>query len=171
MSTLKPRNKVPDLSVETLAGRRWTLSEQNPKHFTMLVFYRGLHCPKCKEYLQELEKTISDFAAKGVNVIAISTDTLERANMTQSEWKLKSTPIGYGFPIELARKWGLYVSSAIKDEEPAEFVEPAVFLVKNDGSLYGAWVQSMPFARPSIDNLLGAVSFIIDKAYPARGER
>ena len=38
-----PRTQVPELVVETVGGDRWSLAEQKPAHFTMVVFYRGHH--------------------------------------------------------------------------------------------------------------------------------
>nr|WP_299036170.1 redoxin domain-containing protein [uncultured Tenacibaculum sp.] len=38
----------------------------------MVVFYRGLHCPLCKKYLQQLKKLLSEFEKRGVNVVAVS---------------------------------------------------------------------------------------------------
>lgn len=39
------------------------------------MFYRGLHCPICTKYLLELERLAADFASRGVQVVAISSDT------------------------------------------------------------------------------------------------
>jgi hypothetical protein len=45
-----------------------------------------------------------------------------------------------------------------------------MFLVKPDGTLYAAIVQTMPFIRLHFNELLGALdSAIIPKGYPARG--
>ena len=55
-------------------------------------------------------------------------------------------------------------------EEPAIFSEPGLFLVRPDGTLYFGTVQTMPFARPAFDQILGALDFVIAKGYPARGE-
>jgi peroxiredoxin len=30
-------------------------------HFTLMVFYRGLHCPLCMKYLLELARLVPDF--------------------------------------------------------------------------------------------------------------
>lgn len=38
-----PRTKVPSLVVETVGGGTWDLASQDPRHFTLLVFYRGHH--------------------------------------------------------------------------------------------------------------------------------
>jgi hypothetical protein len=83
--------------------------------------------------------------------------------------------VGYGLPLERARAWGLYVSNSrgttsIGIEEPAQFNEPGLFLVRPDGTLYYGAVQTMPFARPHMRDLLGGLDFAIAKDYPARGE-
>lgn len=78
--------------------------------------------------------------------------------------------VGYGLSIEKAREWGLFISKGISDSEPTEFSEPGLFLVKADGTLYAASIQTMPFTRPDFDELLGGLKFVKDKNYPARGE-
>ena len=77
--------------------------------------------------------------------------------------------------IATGRAWGLYVSTGRGDtsigiEEPALFTEPGLFLVRPDGTLYWAAVQTMPFARPGFADVLKALDFVIAKDYPARGE-
>jgi peroxiredoxin len=149
--------------------------------FDLLVFYRGLHCPICAKYLIELERLAAQFGERGVNVIAISSDTQERAQQmaekvaaTQGSESLV-TKYAYGLSLKSARQWGLYISSgrgktSIGIEEPALFSEPGVFIIRPDGTLYYGAVQTMPFARPSFQDLLAAVDFAILKDYPARGE-
>ncbi len=58
---LIPRQKVPDLDVATLGGDRWRLADQRPENFTMVVFYRGLHCPICGRYLKDLDRKLAEF--------------------------------------------------------------------------------------------------------------
>lgn len=166
---LKPRIKVPNIEVNLVNDTTWKLKEQKPENFTMVLFYRGKHCPVCKKQLQELQGKLKDFTDLGVNVIAISSDTEEKAKGSYKEWKVGDVPIGYGYPIEEARKWGMFISKGIKDE-PEYFIEPGLFLIKPDGTLYSASIQSMPFARPDFDDLLKGIDFIMKKNYPARGE-
>lgn len=172
MSTraLRPGEPAPRLEVETLGGERWTLSGQTPANFTMVVFYRGLHCPVCKRYLQSLQGVVDDFRERGVGILAVSGDTRERAQQAKEEWGLTQVPIGYGQSVDSMRDWELWVSRAIKDEEPELFGEPGLFLVRPDGTLYYAAVQSMPFARPPFRELIGAIDFALKNDYPARGE-
>ena len=71
--------------------------------------------------------------------------------------------------LRQARELGLYISSSIKNDEPPEFAEPGLFLIRPDRTLYCASIQTMPFARPAFSDVLRAVSFVIEKDYPARG--
>lgn len=48
INTLLPRKPVPPLSVPLVGGGHFDLASEGPKNFTMVVFYRGLHCPVCR---------------------------------------------------------------------------------------------------------------------------
>lgn len=174
MTVLKPRVAMPELALNTLTGS-WSLAEQTPENFTMVVVYRGLHCPLCKNYLRELSRFADDFAAKGVSVIALSSDTQERAQQASTEWEIENLTMGYGLTVEQSQAWGLHRSAgrgltSIGVEEPAEFTEPGFFLIRPDGTLYWSNISTMPFARPHFKEVLGAIDFAVSKDYPARGE-
>ena len=170
MKNLRPRQAVPELIVKTTNGMDWNLRDNQPENFSMLIFYRGIHCPVCKSYLEELNTMVGDFKDKGVNIICVSSNTKELAEKTVEEWDVDNLTIGYSFDVEDGRKWDLYVSERIKDSEPAEFVEPALFLIRPDSTLYSASIQSMPFARPQFVDLIKSISFVNKEDYPARGE-
>lgn len=172
---LIPRQQVPDLSLPLAGGGSWRLSDQKPRHFTMLVFYRGMHCSVCRDYLGRLQAMHPAFSRLGVTPIAISADDAARACAAETGWELKDLCVAYGLSIAQARAWGLYVSrgrgrSSLGIEEPPLFVEPALFLVRPDRTLYFASVQSMPFGRPCLEEILGAVERAVARNYPARGE-
>jgi len=172
---LIPRRPVPPLTVPTAGGGTWRLADQKPQHFTLIAFYRGLHCPICSRYLGELESKLDELAKRGVGAVAVSSDGKERAEESKRKWNLAKLAVGYGLGLADARRWGLYVSAgrgktSIGVEEPALFSEPGLFLVRPDGTLYFGAVQTMPFARPHFADVLGALDFVIAKDYPARGE-
>jgi alkyl hydroperoxide reductase subunit AhpC len=181
LHALTPRHPVPALNVPSIGGNRFVLGAAPGEKFDLLVFYRGLHCPICAKYLIELERLAAQFAERGVRVIAVSSDTQERAQ--QMAEKVAGEPgvaklvtqYTYGLSLKSARQWGLYISAgrgktSIGLEEPTLFSEPGVFIVRPDGTLYYGAVQTMPFARPAFQDLLGAIDFVIAKDYPARGE-
>lgn len=167
---LPPGKPVPDLELPLTIDARFELAKQRPYAFTMLVFYRGKHCPICKEYLTELGGKLSKFTDKGINVFAISMDSSERAAVSHQEWDTGNLPIAHSMSEATAREWGLFISEKrAGSEEPDLFSEPGLFLVKPDGELYFQVVQNAPFTRPDLDNLLGSISFVLDNDYPTRG--
>jgi peroxiredoxin len=134
----------------------------------MIVVYRGYHCPICRTYLSQLNDMVENFETAGASVIAISMDTRERAEKAKSEWGLDRLRIGYGMSETDARKWGLWLSSSIRETEPSLFPEPGLFWIRPDGRLYLIDTASMPFARPSLELLVERVPRINER-YPARG--
>jgi peroxiredoxin len=172
---LLPRHPVPALNVPLVGGGRFVLGAAPGEKFDLIVFYRGLHCPLCAKYLLELERLAGEFASRGVQVLAVSSDTEERGTEMAQKVQASGLKFGYDLSLKSARQWGLYISTSrgktsIGIDEPELFSEPGVFIVRPDGTLYYAAVQTMPFARPGFQDLLGAIDFAIAKDYPARGE-
>lgn len=172
---LLPRKPVPALRLPVAGGGTYELYADPPSAFSLLVFYRGLHCPICKAQLKDLDDKLDEFIRRGVSVVAISTDTEERAVQTSLDWRLSRLRLAYGFPLAAALEWGLYVSksrgvTSSGIVEPDLFTEPAIFLVRPDGTLYFGSVQTMPFARPSFAAIIGAIDYVVTNNYPARGE-
>ena len=172
---LIPRQTVPALTVQTLGGGSFDLSAESADVATLVVFYRGLHCPICATYLKELGRLLPDLKERGVEVIALSSDDQERTQQMADKVGFDDLTFGYGLPLTMAKDWGLYISTgrgktSIGIEEPDLFSEPGVFLVKPDGTLYFASVQTMPFVRPHFQEMLGALDFVKKNDYPARGE-
>lgn len=167
--TLMPETKAPALSLPLVGGGTWTLSEQKPETFTMVVVYRGYHCPVCKSYLGKLEAMMDDAKGYGLNVVAVSMDPQDRAEKTKEEWGLQKLPVAHGLSESDVKNWGLYLSTSIKEAENARFAEPGLFWVRPDGSLYLIDVANMPFARPDLEILLPKAKMAVDNNYPARG--
>ncbi len=168
---LLPRTAAPDLTVPLASGGTWTLADQRPTAFTLIVFYRGLHCPKCHDQLVELDELLPELAEVGVDaVLAVSGDGAERAASAVQQWGLSRLQVGYDLSEEQMRTWGLFLSHGIKEGEPALFNEPALALIDAQGQIYSVHVQSTPFARPHLRNLIAAIGWIREEQYPARGE-
>lgn len=170
-----PRQKAPELIVETLDNGSFNLAAAKPGRLTLVCFYRGLHCPVCANYLNELERLTPAFAERGVETIAISSDGEVRARQMAEKIAAKNLRVGYGLELRAAREWGLYLSasrgkSSIDIEEPPIFSEPGIFLINPDQTMYYLSVQSMPFVRPNFGEMVQALDYIIKNDYPARGE-
>jgi peroxiredoxin len=175
INALVPRQPVPALELPLVGGGTWSMADQKPENFTMVVFYRGLHCPICSRYLGDLNRKAQKFADKGVNILVASSDDEDRATRAKKEWELDALDLAYGISLEKAREWGLYVSTSNGKTstglvEPDMFIEPGLYLIRADGTLYFGTVQTMPFARPSFAEILAAIDRVLEVNYPARGE-
>ena len=166
---LMPDTAAPALSVPLVGGGMWTLADQAPDSFTMIVVYRGFHCPVCKGYMGKLNSLMGQAREYGLNVVAVSMDGLERAEAAKAEWGLTDVPVAYGLTKDDVKNWGLYLSTAIKDAENAQFAEPGLFWVRPDGRLYLIDNSNMPFSRPDLEILLPKAKMAKDNNYPARG--
>ncbi len=165
-----PAQPAPPLEVDLVGGGQFVLAEAHPERFTLVVFYRGWHCPICRGYLAQLDRAVDEFAGLGVDVVAVSGDDTERAGRSVAEWHLEKLRVGYAQSITSMRAWGLFVSKGVKDPEPDLFGEPGVFLVRADGTIYMVALNSMPAARPRVEDLVGAIRFFVESDYPPRGE-
>lgn len=175
ITPLIPRQPVPALELPLVGGGNWSLAERRPENFTMVVFFRGLHCPICSRYLGDLNRKADKFKELGVDVVVASSDDAERAERAKAEWGLDAIDVAYGVGLKKAREWGLYVSTSKGETsvgimEPDMFIEPALYLIRPDGTLYFGTIQTMPFARPSFAEILAAIAKVLEVDYPARGE-
>lgn len=168
---LHPSQPVPALSVETLSHGHFDLATDTGENGTLVIFYRGLHCPICIRQMGELEAKLDRFSELGVNVIMVSGDSKERAEQTAEKAGASRVRVGYEMDLNAARDdWGLHISKARPGSNEADFfAEPGHLYVAPNGTLYFGWVQTSPFARPALDDIAGAIKFRLDKDYPPRG--
>ncbi len=94
--SLMPNKPVPALELNVTGGGRFSLAAEKAQQFTMVVFYRGLHCPICRRYLSELEGLLPEFEKRGVSVVAASSDPQDRAEQAKSGWSLNNLRVAHG---------------------------------------------------------------------------
>jgi peroxiredoxin len=171
--TLMPSSKAPNLSLPLTAGGSTddlSLGSGADGRFTLVLFFRGLHCPVCRKQLSEVDRRLDEIRSAGVGrVVAVSMETAGRSAELVDSWHLERLPVAYGMSEESARQWGLFISTSIKDGELPRFNEPGMFVLDADHSLYWSSVATMPFGRPALDDVLGGLRFAQDSDYPARG--
>ena len=155
--TIRTGAPLPPLSLPLVSGGTFTLNAPPPASYTLLVFYRGLHCRRCPAHLASFQAALPDFAALGATVIAVSSDDAARAARSAKDWGIDRLPIAYGFPIADAATWGLYVSEAAKPGDPARFTEPAFFCIDKQGKLDSAAINTGPRLRVSAAEALAHV--------------
>lgn len=154
---VQTRQPVPALDLPLVGGGRYRLGDPKPENFSVLVFYRGLHCRRCPGQLQSYQALLPNFREIGVEVIAISSDDADRAGKSAAQWGITTLPIAFGFPIDAAPDWELHVSAGRKPEDPPVFTEPATFVVDRDGRLDSGVINTGPRLRPTAADLLAHV--------------
>jgi peroxiredoxin len=168
-----PGSRAPDLDAPLVGGGHWRLHDELAgTTYTLVIFYRGLFCNVCSRYLPEVVGLRASLQERNVPLIFLSADNEERATRARDDWELGDVKIGYGLqPAQLAA-WGLFLSEADPGRPmPPVFCEPGLFLVKPDGTLFYAALNSAPFARPRASDILDAIDFIASRGgeYPQRG--
>lgn len=164
-----PGAKAPELSLPLVGGGTWTLSERMPGSFSMIVVYRGLHCPVCKTYLKKLETKMEEARNLGLDVVAVSMDGEDRASTAKDEWGIPNVPVAYGMTQQDVANWGLYLSTSFKPNESDQFAEPGFFWIKPDGTFYLIDLGNMPWTRPDLDVVIPKAKYAVEENYPVRG--
>jgi len=168
---LEPGARFPAMTVSSVAGGEIRLGDPDAAEgrWQLVVVYRGKHCPICKRYLATLEQLKEDFAATGVDVVAVSGDGAEKAAQQVEEGAL-TFPVGYDMQIDQMAALGLYISDPRSPQETDQpFPEPGLFALRPDGTIQIIDISNAPFSRPELNSILGGLKFIREKDYPIRG--
>ena len=130
--TLTPAQAAPTLSLPLTGGGSTddlALGSGAEGRFTLVVFFRGLHCPVCRKQLSELQRRLVDLREAGVGrVLAVSMETPQRSAQLVQEWHLRDLPVAFGLTGAPAPEWGLFVSAALTAGESPVFNEPGAFV-------------------------------------------
>jgi len=166
---LRGGEKVPALKLPLVGGGTWSLDRAVPRTFTLIWVIRGVHCSFCKAEVEALAARRQELAGIGCEVVVASMDDAARAARLADEWRAGGLTVTYGLSEAAARAWGLYLSSRVKDAEPAIFAEPGLFLVRPDGTLYAQFQSTAPWLRVDTDTLLRGVKIALERGTPPRG--
>ena len=163
----------PIITLPTISGSEVTLStpQGEGNDWRLVVIYRGKHCPLCTRYLNTLNELVPDFNKLGVDVVAVSADTLEKADTHLSELKL-NFEVAYGLSIEQMKELGLYISEPRSTAETDSlFAEPGLFIINGEGKVQIASTSNSPAVRPELGVIAQGLAFVRnpENNYPIRG--
>lgn len=117
---------------------------------TLVVFYMGGWCPHCQKQLGDLNNAQKQFTDRNVRIIAISADQVADAAAMSAKltlgFELYSDP-----DLAVIAKWGV-------EDFGQHIARPATFIVEPGGAISFRKVGSKPEDRPTVDQLLAAVS-------------
>lgn len=170
MPTPKPvaGSILAPMSLPKLGGGQITVGGTS-ENWTLLVVYRGKHCPRCKKYLNILDGMRADWATAGFDISVVSADTEEKAKADRDEfgWGFN---LGYDLSEDQMETLGLYITEPLSaSETDRRFAEPGTYVIRPDGSLLLIAISNGPSARPELAELLDGMIFTQENDRPPRG--
>lgn len=170
MTNEKPKvgKKIEPLSFPSVDGSKQVTIGGKKERWTLLIVYRGRHCPRCKRYLNKLNSALPSWIDI-MDVVVVSADTQEKAKADREEFGW-TFDLCYGMTEIQMRALGLYVSEPLSEAETTGlFAEPGTFAIRPDGSLMLVDISNGPAARPDLEELLDGMKFNIENDRPVRG--
>jgi peroxiredoxin len=146
---LKPGDKAPDFSGYDQNGdhvQSKKILESGPM---VLFFYRGKWCPVCSRYLNDYQDSLNILKGMGVNVVAITPESIENVEQTVKLHNLSFTVV-YDCQEQIMRDYNVMfsVTKAYQDQvmkyltidiarnngrDVAHLPVPATYIISRDG--------------------------------------
>ncbi|MCF2947108.1 AhpC/TSA family protein [Paraglaciecola aquimarina] len=172
-TAIKPGDNFPEFFVKSKDNLDTPLTRTSPAagDWQMVVVYRGVHCPKCAEYLNELNALQEKYNNANIDIVAVSGDSVGQLNRFLKEKvdDLKFEVLA-GLSEDQMSELGLYISSPRNPEETNHlFPEPCVLVINPENKLHIIDKSNAPFSRPDLEKLLNGIKFIQGNDYPIRG--
>lgn len=158
-------DKAPAISGVDQFGKKIKSKEILENHKILLVFYRGNWCPHCRKHLASLQEHLEEFTEKGVYVIVVTPETVEKAQETTRMLKAGFSIIhdvnnkimnkyGVAFEVNKENVGGGYMGTLMKTSEyNAEgnnvLPVPATYLIDQNGTF--SYVQFDPNYKKRAD--------------------
>ena len=169
--------KIDSVEIVDIDGEPYQIRQAWSEKTALIVFYRGGWCPYCNFQLRELAKKHEQLEAAGLQVVAISADTADKAATTLAQFDIPypilSDPklIAHeAFNVVLQvdderLEWYKSKGLFLKDWSGQEHNKVAVasaFIVDRQGRVLFSHAPIDYATRPSIDQLLS----VIDLSHP-----
>lgn len=160
--------QAPTLTFPKIGGGTLGIGGEK-SNWTLLVVYRGKHCPRCKNYLNTLQSMRASWEKAGFDIVVVSADSHDKvkADIEEFGWQF---PVAYDLSEQQMRQLGLYISDPISPKETdRRFAEPSIYCIRPDGTFQVIAISNGPAARPDLPELLSGMIFTIENDRPPRG--
>lgn len=144
ISPLLIGEKIPNITLSDVSGKKINLLEIAAKKPSVIVFYRGGWCPYCNLHLSELQTIEPDIIKAGYQIIAISPDSPESLQTSISKNKLNYLLLsdnhteasrGFGLAFQAPEKYADMLSKASAEQNKSVLPVPAVFVINPAGEI------------------------------------
>jgi peroxiredoxin len=136
---------APTWSLSDGSGKTVSLTQYRGRP-VVVIFYEGYGCILCMEQLKSFAKRAPEFAALGVDIVAISTDTPEDLNRALTDYQKEEGPL----PIPLLSDAKLEIFKAYGcidfDNQPLH----GTFLIDTQGRVRWRDISNRPFNDPAV---------------------
>lgn len=144
ISPLLIGEKIPNITLSDVAGKKMGLLELAAQKPSVIVFYRGGWCPYCNLHLAELQAIEPDIIHTGYQIIAISPDSPESLQASISKNKLNYLLLsdnhteasrGFGLAFQAPERYAEMLGKASAEQNRNTLPVPAVFVVNTSGEI------------------------------------
>ena len=164
---LSAGSPIPEITLPTIDGGEAKIGGIKDR-WQMIIVYRGLHCPICKNYTAKIEALKDKFDELDTDILFVSGDNAEKAKNFADEVGL-NRPVAYDLSVAQMRQLGLYISEPRPTETDRPFPEPGLFVVNEKGQAHIVDISNAPFVRPEPELIIRGITHIKKNDYPIRG--
>lgn len=144
ISPLLIGEKIPNITLFDVSGKKINLLELAAQKASVLVFYRGGWCPYCNLHLSDLQLIEPEIIKAGYQIIAISPDSPESLQASVSKNKLNYLLLsdnrteaarGFGIAFQAPERYAELLSRASAEQNKSLLPVPAVFVTNPAGEI------------------------------------
>lgn len=144
ISPLLIGERVPDVTLSDVSGKKHNLRELTSQTPSVVVFYRGGWCPYCNLHLAELQAIEAEVIRAGYQIIAISPDSPESMRGSVSKNKLNYLLLSdsdtqaltaFGLAFQAPKNYSEILNKASGSQNKSVLPVPAVFVLNNEGEI------------------------------------
>ena len=172
ISPLLYGEKIPDVVLITPEGEKHQVSGILSKKPTILLVYRGGWCPYCNTHLAEIQQAESQILNLGYQLLAISPDSPENLQSTDSKhqlnYSLYADPNGdflksLGIVFQAPEKYSAMLSKRSNGKNKGFLPVPSVFVVDTSGTILFEYINPDYSTRISAELLLAVLKELKNK--------
>lgn len=139
---------APPLSLPRANGQTLSLADYRGKP-VIVIFYLGYGCLHCAQQLQKFGPMTEQFHDAGIELVAVSTDSVEQLKNTVEQYRSESKDQQAGFPIPLVADPEFQAFKAYRAYDDFEDVPlHGTFLIDGAGRVRWQDISYEPFMEP-----------------------
>lgn len=149
---LELKKVVPWFELISTQDKIINVWDYKQKKNLVILFFQNSDCQSSRKYLLELNAYYNDFIDSKTEIIAITSDSLEKIKKLANE-------IGIVFPI-LSDKNGEVINKYTYSNDSGKYSMPSIFITDRFGALYFQQIAEDEKELPSIKEVLDWINFI-----------